>query len=251
MIRRQKEIKKIRANSWEGTVFNAAYRLATGEDTIESEFPAYYDVDGKPLAITPSMVAKVLHTTPRNATKALSSIGFEVEISNIDINGRRKTIRKYVVPNEKAWIEVCSRYYYNETDTTEIPPIPDILKAKTFTPMVCHRSVTTVTSVTEDAKAVTHVTDVTQYITHSNDTNKENFDDTLLSIVPEEPRSITIDGIMHELGYKEDEADYEERREYVLERLKDLAIEGMVKILDENFSKFSRSSEKEVMPHVP
>jgi len=252
LLKRQREIKKIRANSWEGTVFNTVYRLATGEDSVESDFPQYYSGDSKPVAITPSMIAKALHTTPHNVTKALLSIGFEVERDNVIIDGKRRTIRKYVVPDGRTWVEICRRYYYDEeADTQEIPSTPDVLKSKTFTPIVCNRSVTTVTTVTPSTKSVTNVTNVTQYITHSNDINKENFDDTLLSLIPKEPAYVTIDEIMKELGFSEDDPDYEERQDYVTEKLKELAIEGMVKILDENFSKFSRSSEKEVMPHVP
>ncbi|MDY6984817.1 MAG: hypothetical protein SVE93_00150, partial [Candidatus Thermoplasmatota archaeon] len=171
LTKRQLEIKKVRALSWEGSVFNFVYSLASGEGDVGDEFEGCHDADGELLAVTPSMVAKAFNTTAKNVTDALRSIGFEVEHDNIvvsrrvgeEIKGKRKTIRKYVLPNENTWNEIVRRYYYNEDNGIEIPEIPEILEGKHYFIPFIQKKI--------DEKNVTYVTNVTD--PHTEEKNEQ------------------------------------------------------------------------------
>ena len=136
LVKRQKELKKTRAQSWEGTVVNLVLSIAKGEEDLSSEFGEYYSPSKEISAITPSMVAKTLKTSPKMVTTTLASVGFEVEVRKITIHkGERKinkTVRAYCIPNEKTWREIIFRYYLPEEGEEEIPIIPEVLKAKKF-----------------------------------------------------------------------------------------------------------------------
>lgn len=166
---RQKELRKDRALSWTGSMFNLVYAVANGDEELGDDFATFYD-GGEIEAITPSMVAKLMNTSTRAATDALRSIGFDVERRWITLHmqmdeekrkTKKKQVRTYVVPNEKTWREIIQRYYYSEdeenpeTDTE----IPDVLRSIKFVDDV-GETVTTVTSVTND-ESVTDKTDVT------------------------------------------------------------------------------------------
>jgi len=147
---RQKEIRKTRAESWEGSIFNHALMMARGE--IE-------DSPGRtPEAITPKALAEAFKSTPKTITRTLISIGFEIEHSNIteqdrEGNKRRRTVRKLVVPNERTWQEIVRRYYspdderQEQLDTLTGIPCPDILMGRKYSFL--------------PAQSVTHVTHVT------------------------------------------------------------------------------------------
>ena len=122
---RQKQLKKDRALSWEGSMFNLVYTIANGDEELKGEFGLYYSQDDEIEAITPSMVAKLMNTSTRAATGALRSIGFDVERRWITLQGpideekwkpKRKRVRTYVVPNRKTWREIIQRYYYSEDE---------------------------------------------------------------------------------------------------------------------------------------
>jgi len=136
LIKRQRELKKVRAQSWEGTVVNLVLSIAKGEEDLSSEFGEYYSPSQEISAITPSMVAKALKTSPKIVTTTLTSVGFEVEkkwitLQKID-KKVKKVVRAYCVPDEKTWREIISRYYLPEGGEEKIPDIPKVLKAKKF-----------------------------------------------------------------------------------------------------------------------
>jgi len=68
----------------------------------------------------------------------------------------------------------------------------------------------------------------------------------LLDLVPAEPLSTTINEIMGKFGYEGNEFDYEQRKDYIIEELKNLAEYGRIKIIDDKFTKFSIPRTREV-----
>lgn len=137
---RQKELKKDRAQSWEGSMFNLVYAVAKGDEELSDDFGSFYRGD-EIQAFTPSMVAKATNTTAKNATRTLRSIGFEVErryitfdvqIDEENSKEKKKRVRAYVVPNGRAWREIIRRYYYSldeeESKNTSIE-IPEVLQS--------------------------------------------------------------------------------------------------------------------------
>ena len=127
---RQLEIKRVRASSWEGVLFNSVYSLATSEIDISGDLPNYYE-GSKLKAVTPTMVAGQLRTSPKSVTQGLESIGFQIERKAINLDGRKTTIRMYTVPNEQTWQEIVSRYFYDENAQTD-SEIPNMLKSSKY-----------------------------------------------------------------------------------------------------------------------
>jgi len=120
---RQKEIKRTRSQSWEGMLFNHAYSLAIGDESIDGVMPE---------VVTARDIAEAFRVKSGSVSSALHSIGFETEIDNIRITRKdgstaRKTIRKLVVPSPRVWREIVRRYWFSEEDTTP-PMCPDILR---------------------------------------------------------------------------------------------------------------------------
>jgi len=141
---RQKELKKDRAMSFEGSLFNFVYALAAGDEDVKDDFSQFYD--GEEIqAVTPSIVAKAMNTTPRAATEALRSIGFEIERrwiahqEEIDKNKwetKRRYVRAYVVPDGRTWREMVQRYYYREDDDDPGDiEIPQVLRSRRYVDM--------------------------------------------------------------------------------------------------------------------
>ena len=173
ILARQKELKKDRAMSFEGSLFNFVYSVAAGEEDVKDEFLQFYDGEGIQ-AVTPSMVAKMMNTTPRAATEALRSIGFEVErrwiahqeqIDRDTWETKRRYVRAYVVPDGRTWREMVQRYYYREDDDPGDIEIPQVLRSRRYLDQgSVYGTVTNVTSVTTNQhhdESVTDVTDVT------------------------------------------------------------------------------------------
>ncbi|MFW6002274.1 MAG: hypothetical protein ACOCQD_02955 [archaeon] len=135
---RQKEIKKDRSESFEGTLFNYVYSLALGENLPPKDFVGEFTTDDEILAITPKMVAENFNISGKKATDTLKSIGMRSEQTYIKIlqpDGEtvRKKIRKYVVPDGDVWNEIIVRYYYDDSgDQMDTSECPDVLKAKDF-----------------------------------------------------------------------------------------------------------------------
>ena len=135
---RQKELRKERATSWEGMLFNYILAVARGEERLE-EFKKYYDPESMEIqAITPEMVAAAFKgVTKKSITQTLKSIGFEVKNRRItlfkeerhrdDHETESKTVRCYVVPDERIWRQMLRRYYDGDDDTAEVP-LPECLR---------------------------------------------------------------------------------------------------------------------------
>lgn len=64
--------------------------------------------------------------------------------------------------------------------------------------------------------------------------------DPLLRIIPEEPQSITIDEIMKKFDIKKGDVNRERFRNYIIERVKELTENGKTRVLDPNFTIFTR-----------
>jgi len=144
LLKRQDEVRRIRATSWDGTLVNTVIQLARGEIELPLEFQSLCFNDA-PAAVTPGMVQKVAGGTPKSATERLVGCGFELEIRRVQIGGgKTKTVRAYNVPDKRAWAEIVNRYYVNNDDA--LPEIPDNLRGRFFI---------------DDTPGVTDVTDVT------------------------------------------------------------------------------------------
>jgi hypothetical protein len=136
LVKRQMEVKRVRALSWEGSLFNLVYAIASGNVDLGSEFASYYTHGAKILqAITPTMVARQLRASPKDCTGGLISIGFDIEWVDVyfreeDSTTQKKRARTYRVPNERVWGELVSRYYYSEDN--ERINIPDLLRSKRY-----------------------------------------------------------------------------------------------------------------------
>ena len=122
LLARQRELRRERSMSWEGTLFNLVHAIAVGDLDLQQTYPEYY-TDGRTLAVTPTMVAKQLNSKPKPITQGLISIGFVVESRRLP-SGNKKP-RLYCVPDSRKWREMVSRYYYSEDDgpSTEAPEV--------------------------------------------------------------------------------------------------------------------------------
>ncbi len=177
LLKRQLEIRRVRSMSWEGSLVNLVYSIASGHADLGEEFAGYCDNAGQVQVVTPTMVSRLMKSSAKMVTQTLAGVGFEVEWRRVDFkrDGQRsqKPVRAYCIPDFQTWAEVTSRYYYPE-DGEMTQAIPDVLKSHKF-----HRvpgSVASVTSVTDTLEVDGHVTvatDATHYFTrHGNNGNK-------------------------------------------------------------------------------
>lgn len=128
ILRRQIEIKKTRALSWEGTLVNLVISISTGDVDLQEAFADYYLSQKGIQAITPSMITSQLKTSAKSATQVLQSVGFEVEwrwiITNKPGAKNKKRTRAYCIPDANTWREIIQRYYYSEDEKfIEMPPV--------------------------------------------------------------------------------------------------------------------------------
>jgi hypothetical protein len=175
---RQTEVRKQRANSWEGTIFNILYAIATGDEAYEDEFSDFRTPEDKMVVITTRMIADELKVSPRSIATSLKSIGFDIERKYVEVKKRRKTkegdvkeqyekrvIRCIVVQNWQKWSEVVSRYYADYED--EVPLVPECLKAEKYIENIGLSSVNAVKSVKhvkseqDEQSKLTGLTDLT------------------------------------------------------------------------------------------
>lgn len=122
---RQQEIKRMRSQSFEGSLFNSAYLMATGEEAAEGIAPE---------VITGKDLAEVFKSKTGTVNRALTSIGFEIEHDHIKVPTKdrtyvRKSVKKLVVPSPTKWREMTKRYWYSDSDE-KAPDCPDILRGK-------------------------------------------------------------------------------------------------------------------------
>jgi hypothetical protein len=106
---RQQEIKRVRASSYEGMVFNSVLEYVTANPTRITAASIYEKAGVK----TPTALSRVLH-----------SIGFKTELVRQD-----KVMRILVIPDERTWTNICQRYYYSD-ETKDNPPIPESLQSQ-------------------------------------------------------------------------------------------------------------------------
>jgi len=156
---RQGEIKRIRSQSWVGTLVNLVIAIATGDTDLQEEFAEYYRPNSKQIeTVTPSMVAKQLKSSVKTVTQGLMSVGFRVEQRWIDLHKDKTTIKKqvrsYRVPNSRMWKEITDRYWYDEQGLTI--EIPEILRSKQYV-VVCAEA----SQPSQPSQASESVTDVT------------------------------------------------------------------------------------------
>ncbi|MBI2853347.1 MAG: hypothetical protein HYX87_00315, partial [Chloroflexi bacterium] len=136
LSRRQDEVRKVRSLSWEGSLVNLICGIAAGDTELDPEFAGYYDsITGQIQAVTPTMVARMVKSSPKMVTQTLASVGFEVEWRWIDVDRggqkAKKRTRAYCIPDARTWAEVISRYYHAENAETPWEA-PDVLKSHRF-----------------------------------------------------------------------------------------------------------------------
>lgn len=143
---RQAELKKQRALSWEGSIFNTALSLATGDTTSDDnpKYAQFYDLSDQLQAVTPAMLADTFKASAKSITTALTGIGMDIERRRIEIyksipvNGidvkepaGKKQVRTYTVPSPQVWSEITRRYWYDpERPDAKAPPCPEILRGR-------------------------------------------------------------------------------------------------------------------------
>lgn len=134
MIVRQKEVKDIRSQSWEGQIFNHVAALSIGEEMLinHPEFGSHYR-DGQILAVTGAMVAEAFKVKSNPVTRALTGMGFLVENTKIPIGTgttrRWHSIKKYVVPSPQRWREIIQRYAPEDL-VPQLASCPPVLRGK-------------------------------------------------------------------------------------------------------------------------
>ena len=136
LVKRQREVKKVRSLSWEGSLVNLVYAIATGDTELQDEFGSYYEPETKQIqVVTPTMVARQMKSSTKLITQTLTSVGFEVEWRWVTLHKESGTVKKraraYCVPDLQTWTEIIARYYYSE-DIEEAREIPEVLKSQRF-----------------------------------------------------------------------------------------------------------------------
>ncbi len=137
LVARQKEVRRVRSMSWEGTLVNLVIAVAAGDQEAGAEFNEYLKPGSDELeAVTPSMVARHLKASVKAITQALTSVGFQVEKRWITVHKEdrevKKQVRAYTVPDSRTWTEITSRYYYAEDGNLSVE-IPRCLQSSKYT----------------------------------------------------------------------------------------------------------------------
>jgi hypothetical protein len=138
LVARQREVRRVRSMSWEGSLVNLVIAIAAGDQDVGAEFSEYLEQGSDdPQAVTPSMVARQLKASVKAVTQALVSVGFQVERRWITLHkeGRqiKKQVRAYCVPDSRTWAEIISRYYYAEDGDLNVE-IPQCLQSSKYAP---------------------------------------------------------------------------------------------------------------------
>ncbi len=138
LVSRQKEVRRVRSMSWEGTLVNLVIAIAAGDQEAGAEFSEYLKPGSDELeAVTPSMVAKQLKASLKAITQGLLSVGFQVEKRWITLRKEdkelRKQVRAYTIPDSQTWAEITSRYYFTEDGKTDVE-IPQCLQSSRYAP---------------------------------------------------------------------------------------------------------------------
>jgi hypothetical protein len=144
--------KQIAMQTVEGILFNTIIETCNQNEYDKEEFLGYIDEDYKLVAITTNLLQRRLGFSPRTIAKALQRIGLVqerttkkviVKFENKEPILKNKVLRKWVFQSEKAWIEACSRYFFEQKDEEKpislsvisginVIDIPEILKSSSF-----------------------------------------------------------------------------------------------------------------------
>jgi len=159
---RQQEIKRTRAESYEGMMFNYVLSLAIGDEDLISdpEFGKYY-YEGRIQVITSKMITEGLKCSTRSVSRALGGIGMESKQKRVQTTHGTKNIRAMQIPTRRKWLEIMQRYYYDESGGT-IPECPECLRGSEY--QVLQAEITGIESFTGpngcDAEKTCHPGDV-------------------------------------------------------------------------------------------
>lgn len=129
---RQEEIKRTRAESYEGIMFNYVLSLALGDEILISdpEFGKYY-YEGRIQAVTSKMITEGLKCSSKSVSRALGGIGMVSRQKRVQTVHGIKNIRALEIPTRRKWLEIMQRYYYDESGG-EIPDCPECLRGPEY-----------------------------------------------------------------------------------------------------------------------
>lgn len=129
---RQEEIKRTRAESYEGVMFNYVLSLALGEEILMSdpEFGKYY-YEGRIQAVTSKMISEGLKCGSKSVSRALGGIGMVSRQKRVQTAQGRKNIRAMQIPTRRKWLEIMQRYYYDESGGA-ILECPECLRGENY-----------------------------------------------------------------------------------------------------------------------
>jgi hypothetical protein len=119
LIGRQQELKRIRASSLEGMVFNCVLEWVQDQRDTKGHLAAS-DIKDECGQKTPNSVTRILH-----------SIGFKT-----DVIKEGKTRRVLVVPDERTWTNIIQRYYFTDDAKNRVPTCPEQLRSKDWVTQV-------------------------------------------------------------------------------------------------------------------
>jgi hypothetical protein len=137
--------KQIATQTIEGILFNTVVEICNQNEYDKEEFIGLIDEDYKLVAINTSLLQKKTGLGSRTIVKALERMRMVQEvvkknvITKFDEDGpiiKTKSIRKWSFPNERLWIEACSRYYFDEVNKLiSTIDIPSVLRSSSFIPL--------------------------------------------------------------------------------------------------------------------
>ena len=144
--------KQIATQTVEGILFNTIIEICNQKEYDKEEFLGYIDEDCKLVAITTNLLQRRLGFSPKTIAKALQRIGLVqerttkkviVKFEDKEPIIKNKVLRRWVFQSEKAWIEACSRYFFEQRDEEKtislsvisdinVIDIPEVLKSSSF-----------------------------------------------------------------------------------------------------------------------
>jgi hypothetical protein len=144
--------KQIATQTVEGILFNTIIEICNQKEYDKEEFLGYIDENYKLVAITTNLLQRRLGFSPKTIAKALQRIGLVqerttkkviVKFEDKEPIIKNKVLRRWVFQSEKAWIEACSRYFFEQRDEEKtislsvisdinVIDIPEVLKSSSF-----------------------------------------------------------------------------------------------------------------------
>ncbi len=135
ILRRQRKIAEQRANSDEGTVFNAIVDLCTGiitpkqlpdkyEKYVNYAYTESSDDEGALMALTAGMVREVTGMGMRRLSRTLTELGFFIDRKTRVVQNTKIRGRFLYTEDTRRWAEDWEKYRYGEA----IIEVPEILR---------------------------------------------------------------------------------------------------------------------------